>query len=70
MIVLPRDALQQFRAVAKRCRPGRTSGPAPPVRIAADPSAITLVAAFGDLTLSLALTATGDSGMLVVPAGC
>ncbi len=70
MFTLPREALRTVRAVARRCQPGRPSGLAPPVRIAADGTTITLTVAFPEAAVALAIPAADNPGgiaSLVVP---
>jgi hypothetical protein len=68
MITIPRRAARRFRAACSKCVSGRPRGPAPPVVIRRTGGRVTLTAAFPEVTLELALTAsTGADEVVVVP---
>ncbi len=68
MIVLTRDLARRFRAVARKCVPGRPKGPAPPVVCRAAGGVLTLTARLGDVTLGLTAPAPpATDETLVVP---
>ncbi len=68
MIVLTRDLARRFRAVAKKCQPGRSRGPAPPVICRTAGGVLTLTARLGDITLAVTAPAPpAPDETLVVP---
>ncbi len=68
MIVLTRDLARRFRAVAKKCQPGRSKGPAPPVVCWTAGGVLTLTARLGDVTLGVSAPAPpATDETLVVP---
>ncbi len=68
MIVLTRDLARRYRAVARRCIPGRPRGPAPPVICRTAGGVLTLTARLGDVTLGVSAPAPpAPDETLVVP---
>lgn len=68
MIVLTRGLARRFRAVARKCQPGRPRGPAPPVVGRSAGGTLTLTARLGGVAVAVAAPAPpGGNEVLVVP---
>jgi hypothetical protein len=67
MIVLSRATARAFRALVRKCVPGRGRGPAPPVTLRQADGRLALLADTGDVALIWTGPAAGDPDTLVVP---
>lgn len=67
MILLPRAAARAFRALARKCYPGRPRGPAPPVTLRRHDGTLTLHVDVGEVVLTWTGPAAGESETVVVP---
>jgi hypothetical protein len=67
MLMLPRVSARAFRALLRKCVPGRSRGPVPAVLLLAQGDVLSLVAATEDVMLRYTMPNTGGEESLVVP---
>jgi hypothetical protein len=67
MISVPRAVARAFRALARKCVPGRARGPAPPVALRQADNQLTIRADLGEVFLAWTGPASGDPDTLFVP---
>ena len=67
MLILPRASARAFRALLRKCLPGRSRGPVPAVLLQAQGDLLSLVAATEDVTLRYTMPNTGGEGSFLMP---